>query len=205
MDWVSRAVLAWRLSNTLGADFCVEALEEALSRYGRPEIFNTDQGSQFTSDDFTSTLKDHGIMISIDGKGRCMDNIFVERLWRSLKYEEVYLNAYATVAEARTGIGAWLCFYNEERQHQSLGYRTPRQIYQEGLWIYGRSALPTGCASPACRASSESREMLAFAHIPTGTATNHGFDIDEVNSSRVKPAVASTAIGADIKTGRVTP
>ena len=170
MDRISRAVLAWRLSNTLGADFCVEALEEALSRCGRPEIFNTDQGSQFTSDDFTGTLKDHGITISMDGKGRCMDNIFVERLWRSLKYEEVYLNAYASVAEAKAGIGAWLDFYNEERQHQSLGYRTPRQIYQEGLWICGRSALPTGSASPASRASSESGEMLAFAHIPTGAA-----------------------------------
>src|SRR5712672_3210907 len=152
MDWVSRAVLAWRLSNTLGADFCVEA----LGRYGRPEIFNTDQGSQFTSEDFTGTLKDHGITISMDGKGRCMDNIFVERLWRSLKYEEVYLHAYASVAEAKAGIGAWLRFYNEERQHQSLGYRTPQQIYQEGLWICGRSASPTGCASPASRASSES-------------------------------------------------
>jgi putative transposase len=148
MDWVSRAVLAWRVSNTLGANFCVEALEEALSRYGRPEIFNTDQGSQFTSDDFTGTLKRHGVTISMDGKGRCMDNIFVERLWRSLKYEEVYLHAYPTVAEAKAGIGAWLDFYNEERQHQSLGYRTPRQILQEGLWICGRSALPTGCASP---------------------------------------------------------
>ena len=105
MDWASRAVLAWRLSNTLGADFCIEALAEALSRYGRPEIFNTDQGSQFTSEDFTGVLKGHGVTISMDGKGRCMDNIFVERLWRSLKYEEVYLNAYATVAEARTGIG----------------------------------------------------------------------------------------------------
>ena len=104
-----------------------------------------------------------------------MDNIFVERLWRSLKYEEVYLHAYATVAEARTGIGAWLDFYNTGRQHQSLGYRTPRQIYEEGLWTSGRSALPTGCASPASRASSESREMLAFAHIPTGTTTNNGF------------------------------
>ena len=148
MDWVSRAVLAWRLSNTLGAEFCVEALEEALSSYDRPEIFNTDQGSQFTSDDFTGTLERHGITIGMDGKGRCMDNIFVERLWRSLKYEEVYLNAYATVAEARAGIGAWLDFDNAERQHQSLGYRTPRQIHQEGLWICGRSALPTGCASP---------------------------------------------------------
>ena len=108
MDWVSRAVLAWRLSNTLGAEFCVEALEEALSRYGRPEIFNTDQGSQFTSDDFTGTLKRHGVTISMDGKGRYMDNIFVERLWRSLKYEEVYLNAYASVAEAKAGIGSWL-------------------------------------------------------------------------------------------------
>jgi putative transposase len=137
LDWVSRAVLAWRLSNTLDADFCVEALEEALARSSRPEIFNTDQGSQFTSDDFTGTPKRHGVTISMDGKGRCMDNIFVERRWRSLKYEEVYRNAYATVAEAKAGIGAWLDFYNTERQHQSLGYRTPRQIYQEGLWICG--------------------------------------------------------------------
>jgi putative transposase len=204
MDWVSRAVLAWRLSNTLGSDFCVEALEEALSRYGQPEIFNTDQGSQFTSDAFTGTLKRHGVTISMDGKGRCMDNIFVERLWRSLKYEEVYLHAYASVAEANAGIGGWLKFYNTERQHQSLGYRTPRQIYQEGLWICGRSAPPTGCASPVSRASSESGEMLAFAHIPTGTITNHGFDIDEVNSRRGKPAVAPP-IGADIEIGRATP
>jgi putative transposase len=205
MDWASRAVLAWRLSNTLGADFCVEALEEALARYGRPEIFNTDQGSQFTSDDFTGMLKDHAISISMDGKGRCMDNIFVERLWRSLKYEEVYLNAYATVAEAKAGIGAWLDFYNEERQHQSLGYRTPRQIYQEGLWICGRSAVPTGCASPAARASSVSGEMLAFAHIPTGTTANKGFDNDQVKGRTVEPAIAATAIGVDIETGRATP
>ena len=141
----------------------------------------------------------------MDGKGRCMDNIFVERLWRSLKYEEVYLNAYASVAEAKAGIGAWLDFYNEERQHQSLGYRTPRQIYQEGLWIYGRSALPTGSASPASRASSESGEMLAFAHIPTGATANKGFDIDEVRSRIVKPAIAAAAIGAEIEIGRATP
>jgi putative transposase len=205
MDWVSRAVLTWRVSNTLGADFCVAALEEALAHYGRPEIFNTDQGSQFTSDDFTGTLKDHGITISMDGKGRCMDNIFVERLWRSLKYEEVYLKAYATVAEAKTGIGAWLDFYNEERQHQSLGYRTPRQIYQEGLWICGRSALPTGCASPTSRASSESGEMLAFAHIPTGATAEEGFDIGEVEGTIAAPASAMTAIGADLETGRATP
>src|SRR3954469_12121785 len=112
MDWHSRAVLAWRISNTLHADFCVDALEEALRRFGRPEIFNTDQGSQFTSTDFTGVLKAHGIRISMDGKGRCMDNSFVERLWRSLKYEDIYLHAYASVAEARTGIGAWLHFYN---------------------------------------------------------------------------------------------
>jgi putative transposase len=205
MDWVSRAVLAWRLSNTLGAELCVEALEEALARHGRPEIFNTDQGSQFTSDDFTGTLKRHGVMISMDGKGRCMDNIFVERLWRSLKYEEVYLNAYENVAEAKAGIGAWLSFYNDERQHQSLGYRTPRQIYEEGLWICGRSASPTGCASPASRASSEGGEMLAFAHIPTGATANEGFNIDEVNNRFAEPAVVLTATGADIETDRVTP
>ena len=130
MDWHSRAVLAWRLSNTLGADFCVEALEEALARFGRPEIFNTDQGSQFTSDDFTGVLRRHEVTISMDGKGRCMDNVFIERLWRSLKYEEVYLHAYGDVAAAKVGIGAWLVFYNEERQHQSHGYRTPRQVYE---------------------------------------------------------------------------
>ena len=115
MDWHSRAVLAWRLSNTLGADFCVEALEEALARFGRPEIFNTDQGSQFTSDDFTGVLSRHEVTISMDGKGRCMDNVFIERLWRSLKYEEVYLHAYGNVAAAKAGIRAWLVFYNEER------------------------------------------------------------------------------------------
>ena len=114
-----------------------------------------------------------------------------------------YLNAYATVAEAKAGIGVWLDFYNTERQHQSLGYRTPRQIYQDGLWICGRSALPTGCASPASRASSESGEMLAFAHIPTGT-TNRGFDLDEVNSRQERPAVPP-AIGAGIETDGATP
>src|ERR1700719_1217908 len=168
MDWHSRAVLAWRLSNTLGADFCVEALEDALARYGKPEVFNTDQGCQFTGTEFTSVLEHCGITISMDGKGRCMDNIFIERLWRSLKYEEVYLHAYASVAEATAGIGNWFRFYNEERQHQSHGYRTPRQVYEaQCRWICGRSALPPGSASPASRASSKSREMLAFAHIHT--------------------------------------
>ena len=205
MDWVSRVVLSWRLSNTLGADFCVEALEEALAQYGTPEIFNTDQGCQFTSSEFTDVLEHSAIMISMDGKGRCMDNIFVERLWRSLKYEEVYLNAYGSVAEAKAGIGAWLSFYNDERQHQSLGYRTPRRVYEEGLWICGRSVLPTGCASPASRASSEGGEMLAFAHIPTGAAANQGLNIDKVNSRLLEPAIALTAIGADTETGRATP
>jgi putative transposase len=205
MDWASRLVLARRLSNTLGADFCVAALEEALARYGRPEIFNTDQGSQFTSEDFTGMLKEHGITISMDGNGRCMDNIFVERLWRSLKYEEVYLNAYATVAAAKAGIGAWLDFYNEERQHQRLGYRTPRQIYQKGLWICGQSASPTGCASPASQANSQSGEMLAFAHIPTGTAASKEPHVDAVMGRTVAPAIAATAIGAEIETGRATP
>ena len=121
-----------------------------------------------------------------------------------LKYAALltYLHAYANVAEAKAGIGAWLDFYNTERQHKSLGYRTPQQIYQEGLWICGRSAVPTGCASPASRASSESREMLAFAHIPTGTKT---IDVDDSKSRGVAPATAPTMIGADIETGRATP
>jgi len=148
MDWASRMVLAWRLSNTMDADFCVEALEEAISRHGRPEIFNTDQGSQFTGHDFTGVLKREGIKISMDGKGRFMDNIFIERLWRSVKYEEVFIKAYATVAEARAGIGNYLAFYNNERPHQALGYRTPRETFEGGLWICGRSAPPNDCASP---------------------------------------------------------
>src|SRR5262249_19741859 len=124
MDWVSRYVLAWRLSNLLDASFCIEALEEALSQ-GRPEIFNTDQGSQFTDEDFTGVLCAHGVAISMDGRGRFSDNIFVERLWRSLKYEETYLRAYQNVAEARHGIAAYFEFYNRERLHQALGYRAP--------------------------------------------------------------------------------
>ncbi len=134
MDWYSRYVLSWRLSNTLDADFCVDALEEALSK-GRPTIFNTDQGSQFTGEAFTATLLEHDIQISMDGKGCYLDNIFVERLWRSVKYEEVYLKAYEGVGEARTGLGAYLDFYNHERPHQSLEYRTPRQVFEAGQWL----------------------------------------------------------------------
>jgi putative transposase len=130
MDWVSRYVLAWRLSNLLDTSFCVAALEEALSK-GRPEIFNTDQGSQFTGEDFTSVLHTHEVAISMDGRGRFSDNIFVERLWRSLKYEEVYLRAYESVAEARQGIASYFEFYNNERLHQALGYRAPRQVFEK--------------------------------------------------------------------------
>jgi putative transposase len=129
MDWVSRYVLAWRLSNLLDTDFCVAAVEEALGK-GRPEIFNTDQGSQFTDDDFTGVLRDHQVAISMDGRGRFSDNIFVERLWRSLKYEEVYLRAYASVAEARQAIAAYFEFYNNERLHQALDYRAPRKVFE---------------------------------------------------------------------------
>jgi putative transposase len=179
MDWHSRAVLAWRISNTLHADFCVDALEEALRRFGRPEIFNTDQGSQFTSTDFTGVLKAHGIRISMDGKGRCMDNIFVERLWRSLKYEDVYLHAYTSVAEARAGIAAWLHFYNEERLHQAHGYRTPRQIYEEQCPWTG-SAAPNGSASPASRSCSGSGEMLTFAPMTTGISNNKDLEIENI-------------------------
>jgi putative transposase len=129
MDWHSRKVLAWRLSNTMTADFCVEALEEALSRYGAPEIFNTDQGSQFTSEAFTGVLKAAGVAISMDSKGRWMDNVFVERLWRSVKYEEIYLRAYDTVADARAGLGRYFAFYNARRTHQALGRMTPDELY----------------------------------------------------------------------------
>ena len=131
MDWHSRKVLSWRLSNSLDAAPCVEALEEALANYGTPEIFNSDQGCQFTSEDFTDVLKDNGIKISMDGKGRWMDNVFIERLWRSLKYEEVYLKAYDSVAQARQGIDDWLMFYNEERRHASLSRMTPDQVYYD--------------------------------------------------------------------------
>jgi len=131
MDWYSRRILSWRLSNSLDSTFCVEALQEAIERFGAPEIFNTDQGSQFTCDDFIEKLKAADIRISMDGRGRWVDNVFVERLWRSLKYEEVYLKAYETVPEARSGIGAWIEFYNFERRHQSLNRRTPDQVFNE--------------------------------------------------------------------------
>lgn len=129
IDWQSRYVLSWRLSNTLDSSFCVEALEEALYRYGCPEIFNSDQGSQFTSNDFISNLTGAGISISMDGKGRAFDNIFVERFWRSVKYECIYLNGYQNIPDVREGLSNYFEFYNNERFHQSLDYKTPIQVY----------------------------------------------------------------------------
>ena len=130
MDWYSRYVLSWRLSNTLTGSFCIEALEEALSR-SQPEIFNSDQGSQYTAEAFTSRLEACGVAISMDGRGRAIDNVFVERLWRSVKYEEVYLKDYIDGWQAEASLGAYLRFYNEERIHQALGYRTPLDVYRE--------------------------------------------------------------------------
>jgi len=133
MDWASRAVLAWRLSNTIDGSFCVSALEEALARFGKPEIFNTDQGSQFTSGAFTGVLIAAGVRISMDGRGRWMDNVFIERLWRSLKYEDIYLKGYADGHEAGAGITRWIGFYNNSRPHQALGDRTPMAVWRDGI------------------------------------------------------------------------
>jgi putative transposase len=133
VDWYSRRVLAWRLSITMEAAFCIEALEEALARHGKPDMFNTDQGSQFTGQEFTGVLLKAGVAISMDGKGAWRDNVFVERLWRSIKYEEIYLKAYDTVGEARASIGRYLAFYNGRRPHSSLDRKTPDQAYFDRL------------------------------------------------------------------------
>ena len=165
MDWHSRHVLAWKLSNTMDAGFCMAALEEALGK-GRPEVFNTDQGAQFTSEAFTQTLRERGIQVSMDGKGRYLDNIFVERLWRSVKYEEVYLKAYQTVAEARTGISAYLEFYNRQRPHQALGYRTPAEVYQNGQEEKEAAqevGLPSGLVKPSVGAGDSLNLALGLS------------------------------------------
>ena len=133
MDWASRAVLAWRLSNSMDVSFCVSALEEALARFGQPNIFNTDQGSQFTSTMFTGTLLAASIKVSMDGRGRWLDNVFIERLWRSLKHEDVYLKGYADCIEAKAGIASWVTFYNHRRPHQSLAHRAPMAVWREGV------------------------------------------------------------------------
>ena len=142
MDWSSRKVLAWRLSNTMEAQFCIDALEEALERYGPPEIFNTDQGCQFTAWAWTQRLKDAGVRISMDGRGRFLDNIFIERLWRSLKYECVYLHAFAGGSDARRGIEAWMSFYNHRRPHTAHGGATPASVYRDALSASGPGSRP---------------------------------------------------------------
>jgi putative transposase len=129
MDWFSRKVLAWRLSNTMDVEFCIEALEEAMTKHGRPDIFHTDQGSQFTSPRFTQALRDANVRLSMGGRGRWLDNVFIERLWRSMKYECVYLHAFETGSEARLGIGRWIEYYNQHRPHSTLGGMTPGEIY----------------------------------------------------------------------------
>lgn len=133
IDWYSRRVLSWRLSNSMEAIFCVDCLEDALRSHGRPEIFNSDQGSQFTSDAFTGVLKREGVTISMDGRGRAFDNIFVERLWRNIKHEDVYLKGYATMTELTAGLKEYFDFYNNERPHQSLGYKTPAVVYRTAM------------------------------------------------------------------------
>jgi putative transposase len=152
MDWYARRVLAWRLSNSLEAGFCVDCLEDALRVYGQPEIFNSDQGVQFTSAAFTGVLLERGIAISMDGRGRALDNIFVERLWRTVKYEDIYLKGYASLAELLLGLTEYFAFYNDERPHQALGYRTPAAVHRSGQGGGARIAEDGGSAvgpSPA--------------------------------------------------------
>jgi putative transposase len=158
MDWASRHVLAWRLSNTLDARFCVQALNEALARYGRPQIFNTDQGSQFTSVEFTGTLRDAGVAISMDGRGRCLDNIFIERLWRSLKYEAIYLHELADGFVAERVIGEWIAFYNGERPHSALDGATPADVYAAARPV---DMMDKACALPTSpQAQRQQKELI---------------------------------------------
>lgn len=168
MDWASRAVLSWRLSNTMDSSFCVEALEEALARYGKPEIFNTDQGSQFTSAAFTDVLLRAGVRISMDGRGRWMDNVFIERLWRSMKYEDIYLKHYADGREAKAGIAEWVAFYNTRRPHQALEDRAPMAVWRDGVTggLDGRAVdmtlrLDNADALPTCPQPQQPQMMTA--------------------------------------------
>ena len=170
LDWFSRYVVSWELSLTLEADFCVTAMERALATGRRPEIFNSDQGCQFTSDAFTRLLEGSGILISMDGKGRVFDNIFVERLWRTVKYEEVYLHDYQTVAEARLGLGRYFGFYNDQRPHQSLDYRTPAEVYGAvGIAVPRRQAAsPCDATWPAAGTSLALRARCVPAALTEG-------------------------------------
>jgi putative transposase len=167
MDWFARRILASRLSISLEVDFCIEAVDEALRRYGRPQIFNTDQGSQFTSDAFTEVLIDNGIAISMDGKGAWRDNVFLERFWRTLKYEEVYLKAYESVAEAHSSIGRFIEFYNVRRPHSALDRRTPDQAYYASL---PRAAPNPGRSSHLTTQKFCSKNRI---HLTVTGATNH--------------------------------
>ena len=203
MDWYSRYVVAWRLSNTLDADFCVETLEEALSK-GKPEVFNTDQGSQFTSEGFTELLEEHGVSISMDGKGRYTDNIFVERLWRTVKYEEVYLKAYSDGREAKDGLEAYFHFYNTQRPHQALGYRTPAEVFsgdsvqsdeqsKERRWpasralVYlGKTAGPSLITLPQC-CPTDGVHLSFLAYVGSKTLTF--LNIPDLRLGRVSLAV----------------
>ena len=170
MDWFSRKVLSWKMSITMETDFCVEAVKEAIEQYGTPDIFNTDQGVQFTATAFITQLETHGVQISMDGKARYLDNIFIERLWRSLKYEEVFIKAYTSVAEARLGIGAWLAFYNFERKHQALDYNTPHVFFESSI---------------ACGYDGQRKNV---AHIPTGATEKAKKDShDEEKGIRFTP------------------
>ena len=185
IDWATRRVLSWRLSNTLTAGFCVEALSEALARFGKPDIFNTDQGAQFTSDEFTKMLTDHGIKISMDGRGRCHDNIFVERLWWTVKHEWVYLRPAANGIEQKRSLGEFFDWYNLRRPHQALGWRTPDEAYSANRWLrrhWPPDAMPRWCCefvdsrlrrSPPDRASAvpygqAGENAMRFPALPTG-------------------------------------
>jgi putative transposase len=162
IDWASRAVLAWRLSNTMDVSFCLAALEEAFAEFGKPEIFNTDQGSQFTSAAFTGALAAQGVAISMDGRGRWMDNVFIERLWRSLKHEDVYIKGYADGLEARLGIAAWMEFYNDRRLHQALGYRAPMALWREQIASAGAvDMMDNAFALPTCPQQEQQTQPLA--------------------------------------------
>jgi len=159
MDWFSRRVLSWRVSITMETDFCVEALREATDLYGQPQIFNTDQGVQFTSAAFVDELASRGVQISMDGKGRYLDNIFIERLWRSLKYEDVYIKAYGSVAEARRSLGIWLAFYNDPRPHQSFEYRTPGEVFEGEAREHVDNASASLRDAPALSTCSQARQQ----------------------------------------------
>ena len=198
VDWFSRRVLAWRLSITMEVEFCLEAVEEALVRHGKPEIFNTDQGSQFTSADFTGLLLKHAIAISMDGKGSWRDNVFVERLWRSVKYEEVYLRAYDSVAEARASIGRYLDFYNRKRPHSCLDARTPEQgLFRPAAAGRGSMISPpcsgrhSGRATPSRRASRNRHSRMA-----TGRASTY----QERKAVQTNPATSSLPLRSQGKT-----